>query len=105
MMLQVERVEDHEVVARVEAERDAAVDPARPERVRHNKEQRHEEEEPEPEGHGREQRREPQGQPFATCSLISGALHFGEDALVLARRLPGVLDDLQPLEDVCPSRT
>jgi hypothetical protein len=44
--LQVQRVEDLEVVARVEAERYPTVDAAGPERVRQDKEQRHQEEEP-----------------------------------------------------------
>src|SRR4028118_2421706 len=41
----------------------------------------------------------PSDQPLATRSLISGALHFGKEALVLARGLARVLYDLQPLED------
>src|SRR5215211_591315 len=44
--LQVQRIEDLEVVARVEAERYPTVDAAGPERVRQDKEQRHQEEEP-----------------------------------------------------------
>ena len=66
--LQVQRVEDPEVVARVEAERDAAVDPAGPEGVRQDKQQRNEEKEPEPDRDGREQARQPQG-PAASFPL------------------------------------
>src|SRR5918998_1798234 len=39
-------------------------------------------------------------QPRPLCSPMLGALYLGEDALVLAGRLPSVLDDLEPLEDL-----
>src|SRR5215204_3599410 len=42
----------------------------------------------------------PRDQPRPLPSPMLGALYFGEDALVLARRLTCVLDDLEPLEDL-----
>src|SRR4028118_769017 len=38
--------------------------------------------------------------PCPLSPLMLGALHLSEDALVLARRLTGVLDHLEPLEDL-----
>src|SRR3712207_930356 len=44
----------------------------------------------------------PRDQPRPFLSPILGALYLGEDALVLTRRLPGIFDDLQPVEDLGP---
>ena len=95
--LQVQRVKDLEVVARIEAERYAAVDPARPEGEDQDQQQAPEEE-PEPERDGDQDPRA--SRPLFSRSSISGTLHFGEDALVLAGRLSDVLDHLQPFEDL-----